>query len=91
MFRNMRNALKPGGLLLLQGYTPGQLQYNTGGPGKLSHLYTADQLRQDFRDFHIEQCDEYEAELHEGPRHSGRSAVIGFVARKPASRPADQG
>ena len=33
----MRKALKPGGLLIIQGYTPRQLQYGTGGPGKSLH------------------------------------------------------
>ena len=28
----MRRALKPGGLLIIQGYTPKQLEYGTGGP-----------------------------------------------------------
>ena len=36
----MRKALKPGGLLILQGYTPKQLQYGTGGPQVLENLYT---------------------------------------------------
>jgi hypothetical protein len=28
----MRKVLKPGGLLIIQGYTPKQLIYGTGGP-----------------------------------------------------------
>ena len=28
----MRRALKPGGLLIIQGYTRKQLEYGTGGP-----------------------------------------------------------
>ena len=31
----MRRALKPGGLLILQGYTPKQLDYGTGGPKQI--------------------------------------------------------
>ena len=35
----MRRILKPGGLLIIQGYTPKQLEYGTGGP-KPENLYT---------------------------------------------------
>ncbi|MEO8935606.1 MAG: class I SAM-dependent methyltransferase [Burkholderiaceae bacterium] len=83
LFTNMIRALKPGGVLILQGYTPKQLDYKTGGPGVLSHLYTADLLRETFASLQTIELVEYEAELSEGVRHAGRSALIGFVARKP--------
>jgi SAM-dependent methyltransferase len=83
LFANIVRALKPGGLLVLQGYTPKQLEYKTGGPGALSHLYTADLLRRAFASLQIVDLVEYEAELHEGARHAGRSALVGLVARKP--------
>jgi SAM-dependent methyltransferase len=83
LFANMVRALKPGGVLILQGYTPRQLEYNTGGPGELSHLYTADLLREAFQDLRIVELIEYEAELSEGARHVGRSALLGLLATKP--------
>jgi SAM-dependent methyltransferase len=83
LFANMVRALKPGGVLILQGYTPKQLDYKTGGPGVLSHLYTADLLREAFKPLQTIELVEYEAELNEGARHAGRSALIGLVARKP--------
>jgi SAM-dependent methyltransferase len=83
LFSNMVRALKPGGVLILQGYTPKQLDYNTGGPGELSHLYTTDLLREAFASLRTIELVEYEAELNEGARHAGRSALIGLVARKP--------
>ena len=83
LFANIMRALKPGGLVVLQGYTPKQLEYKTGGPGALSHLYTADLLRRAFASLQIVDLVEYEAELHEGARHAGRSALVGLVARKP--------
>lgn len=85
LFEHMVQALKPGGVLVLQGYTPAQLQHKTGGPGELSHLYTADLLREAFAALEIVELVDYEAELNEGARHVGRSALIGLVARKPAS------
>lgn len=83
LFARMAAALKPGGVLLLQGYTPRQLEYRTGGPPILSHLYTAAQLRRELKGVRIEQLTEYEEEIHEGPGHSGRSALVGVVARIP--------
>ena len=82
LFLNMKRCLKPGGVLVLQGYTPKQLDYKTGGPPKLSHLYTPGLLREAFADFDMIDLREYEAELTEGDRHHGRSALIGLVARR---------
>ena len=82
LFARMIHSLKPGGVLLLQGYTPGQLEYRTGGPGKLEHLYTEAMLREAFAALQILELREYEAELSEGRGHHGRSALIGMVARK---------
>ncbi len=81
LFIRMAQALKPGGLLLLQGYTPQQLEYKTGGPPHLSHLYTEALLREEFSALDILQLESYEAVLDEGAGHSGRSALIGLVAR----------
>lgn len=83
MFERMARALKPGGLLLVEGYTPKQLEYRTGGPSKLENLYTAALLREAFKDLEILELREYEAELGEGAAHAGMSAVIDLVARKP--------
>ena len=83
LFANMVHALKPGGVLILQGYTPKQLDYKTGGPGQLLNLYTADLMREAFKALRIVELTEYEADLAEGARHTGRSALLGLVATKP--------
>jgi SAM-dependent methyltransferase len=82
MFERIVHSLKPGGTLLLQGYTPRQLEYRTGGPPQVSHLYTEPMLRQAFAALDIVELREYEAVLDEGRGHSGRSALIGLVARR---------
>jgi hypothetical protein len=79
----MKSALKPGGLILLQGYTPKQLEYKTGGPPNLDHLYTEALLRDAFSDMTVVELQAYDSVLTEGTQHSGRSALIGMVARKP--------
>jgi len=84
LFARMKAGLKPGGALILAGYTPRQLEYRTGGPSDVSHLYTEPMLREAFADFDIVELNEYEVELSEGSGHHGRSALIGMVARRPA-------
>ena len=84
LFDGFRASLKPGGVLLMEGYGVKQLQYASGGPGKLENLYTLDMLREAFADWEVECLREYEAVLDEGPKHSGMAALVDLVARKSA-------
>ena len=81
-WRGMRRALKPGGLLIIQGYTPKQLQHGTGGPKQLEHLYTRAMLAREFGDFRDLKIVEEERAIREGASHAGLSAVIGLTAFK---------
>ena len=83
LFAQMASTLRPGGVLIVQGYTPKQLEYKTGGPSILEHLYTEDMIRNLIGDLEpIDLC-LYQKELSEGPKHTGMSALLGLVARKP--------
>lgn len=82
LFANIIATLKPGGILILQGYTPMQLDYKTGGPGVLENLYTEEILRAELGSLDIVELLNYEANLAEGTQHAGRSALIGLVGRK---------
>lgn len=84
MFTHIKRCLKPGGLLLLQGYTPRQHQYKTGGPSQVENLYTEALLRKEFADMQILHLREHDDVIREGEGHSGMSALIDLVARKPA-------
>ncbi len=79
----MRRALKSGGLLIVHGYTPKQLDYGTGGPKEIENLYTRAMLESAFGDFRDVKIVEEEREIHEGTSHGGMSAMIGLTARKP--------
>ena len=83
LFRNVRRALKPGGLFILEGYGVRQIEYGTGGPPHVDHLYTREMLDEAFRDFEILLLEEREDWLEEGTKHVGRSALVDLVARKP--------
>ena len=85
MFSNIIRCLKPGGILILQGYTPKQLEFKTGGPPCIDHLYTTTLLQEKFGSMEILDLVEYEDDMTEGSQHHGRSALIGMVARKAIS------
>lgn len=84
LFDRIRAAVKPGGLLLMQGYTPKQIEYRTGGPSAVENLYTPELLAAVFADWEILELREHEDVLDEGAGHKGRSALLDLVARKPS-------
>ncbi len=81
-FAGMKQALKPGGLLLMQAYRPEQLAYATGGPKDLTQLYTRALLEEAFGDFASLEIREHDSVLQEGNRHVGMSALIDLVGVK---------
>lgn len=83
IFSGMKRCVRPGGLVLLHGYTPKQLEYRTGGPPVVEQLYTEELLRTAFRDWDLLRVEAYERDLDEGEGHKGRSALVDLVARRP--------
>lgn len=83
LFAKLSVCLRPGGVLLIQGYGKDQLKYNTGGPGVLENLYDEALLKQAFPDFEVLHSASYTDVIDEGDGHRGMSALVGFVARKP--------
>ena len=77
-------GLRPGGVYLLEAYTPQQLAFGTGGPPDVSLLMTADALRQELAGLELEICREVERDVVEGRFHSGRAAVVQVLGRRPA-------
>ena len=83
LFTLMADSLRPGGTLIIQGYTERQLEFKTGGPGKVEHMYNETMMRDAFSGWEFIDLRTYEAELSEGSGHSGRSGLLGLTARKP--------
>jgi len=84
IFQGMKRAVKPGGIVMLHGYTPEQVELGTGGPPQAENMYTEEMLQQAFDDFEILELRAYRRHVDEGEGHSGDSALIDLVARKPA-------
>lgn len=81
IFAGMARALRPGAVLLLEGYHHRQLQYGTGGPSVLDQLYDEALLRASFPSLAIDSLVEYDTHVDEGDGHRGTSALIDLVAR----------
>jgi len=84
LHRAMFEALVPGGLIVLEAFTPGQLGRGSGGPPVAEMLYTPELLQADFPEAEWVEMTEAEVDLDEGPYHSGRAAVLRAVVRRPA-------
>jgi SAM-dependent methyltransferase len=86
LHRRALSALKPGGRVVLEAFTPAQLERQKagarGGPRDAALLYAAEDLRGDFSGAEIERLEEAEVDLHEGALHVGKSAVVRLVARR---------
>lgn len=83
LFEGMKAAVRPGGLILLQGYRPEQIGYGTGGPSAVANLYTEALLKAMFADWEIEHLQAHDSVIAEGEGHQGPSALIDLVARRP--------
>lgn len=82
MFSGIKHTLKPGALLLLQGYGLKQLDYKTGGPSEPARLYTRALLQEAFGDFSSLNISEHDSAIKEGDHHVGMSALVDLVGRK---------
>ncbi len=83
IFSGIQRALPPGGVLIIEGYGPRQMEYRTGGPGVLENLYTSDLLDATFAGWGTLAARDRDEEIEEGTAHRGRSHLISRVLRKP--------
>ncbi len=77
-------GLKPGGVLVLEAYTPRQLEYGTGGPPVAELTMRLEALQQELDGLELIHAAELDREIVEGKYHTGKGAVVQIVACKPA-------
>ena len=75
-------GLRPGGVLLLEAYTPDQVGRGTGGPPTAELMMDAETLRLELAGLDLLELSETEREIHEGVFHNGLGAVVQLVGRK---------
>lgn len=73
-------ALKPGGVLLLEAYTPKQLPLGTGGPKDEAMMMTVTSLEQELNGLHFNHLAEVKRKIIEGTGHTGTGAVVQAIA-----------
>ncbi len=79
---HMLGALKPGGILILEAFSPAQLAFSSGGPKQVDMLYNAELLRRDFAGAEVLELSEAVVALEEGRMHSGKGGVVRGVFRR---------
>ena len=76
-------GLKPGGVFVLEAYTPRQLAYGTGGPPDVRLLVDLATLKTELAGLRFEHALELERTVSEGRLHTGLASVVQIVAVKP--------
>jgi len=75
-------GLRPGGVFILEAYTPAQLSFGTGGPKSPELLMTLAALRDELSGLELLVAHEIERDVVEGNGHTGRGAVVQILARR---------
>jgi SAM-dependent methyltransferase len=80
--QKMTSFLKPGGTLILEGFSKNQIYYNSGGPRDVNMLFSKEEMEFDFSHLSKLKINEAEVDLNEGLFHQGRAAVIRILGVK---------
>lgn len=80
--RSVVEGLSPGGILVLEAYTPKQLDFGTGGPPDADRLISLETIKEELNGLEVVVAQETEREVHEGRMHTGQGSVVQFVGRK---------
>ena len=81
-------ALKPGGLLVLECFSPAQEGRRSGGPKEPALLWTRSIAEHEFAGLQVLELLEGTVRLDEGPKHQGEAEVLRAVLRaRPATGP----
>ncbi|RMG67583.1 MAG: class I SAM-dependent methyltransferase [Calditrichaeota bacterium] len=81
--RQVVEGLVPGGMFVLEAYTPKQLAYRTGGPPVRELMMEAADLEKELAGLEFLILRETERAVVEGTHHRGWAAVVQVLARKP--------
>ncbi len=81
-YQNAVRWLKPGGLFILEGFTPQQLQFASGGPKDVELLVSAEQLLSELKGLDLLKITESDKILNEGTYHKGRASIVNYAGKK---------
>ena len=80
--KKLISFLKPGGTLILEGFSKNQINNKTGGPRDINMLFSEKEMNTDFISCSDLSISEAEIVLNEGPFHQGLASVIRVVGIK---------
>ena len=83
LHKKIIRGLRPGGVFILEAYTPDQIELGTGGPRTTDLLMNLDALKSELNGLVFDHAQEIKREIIEGTLHTGMSAVVQVVASKP--------
>ena len=83
LHKRVTEALKPGGVFLIEAYRPEQAHRDTGGGRSPEVMQTAETIRNDLPTLDILHLEELHRDVLEGIYHTGTGAVVQAITRKP--------
>lgn len=90
LYEAVVRGLRPGGVLVLEAYTPKQIGRDTGGPKDPDMLPTLAELTEELAGLEFVHARELEREVREGAYHTGVASVVQIIGVKsvePAATP----
>ncbi len=75
-------GLKTNGVLILEAYTPKQLEYKTGGPAVPEMTMNLQALQRELTGLTFVHAAEMDRDVVEGKYHTGKGAVVQVIAKK---------
>jgi SAM-dependent methyltransferase len=82
LYKRLPASLRPGGVFLLEAYTPDQLRHGTGGGTDVDVMQTATSVREELPGLEFSHLVELERDIREGIYHTGISAVVQAIGVK---------
>lgn len=80
--RRVQTWLKPGGVFLLEAYSPDQIDRDTGGPKDPDRLASLDVLTSELDGLTVEHRAALVRDVSEGQFHTGEASVVQIFARR---------
>lgn len=80
-------GLRPGGIFVLEAYTPNQIGRGTGGPQDPDMMVTLAGLKEELAGLDFVHARELERDVREGAYHTGVASVVQVVGQRPGEAP----
>ena len=80
--QKLLSYIKPGGKLILEGFSKEQINFNTGGPKNIEMLFSEEELVNDFSEMKKLSIEKANIHLTEGAYHNGIASTIRVLGTK---------